>query len=77
MRLIECTRKQIVNAFGKPEQIKVVKYEARFWEGPLQSGDKGRYVTCECNDVFMRGKFLKTAPSVTYYGKLLAAVSRI
>lgn len=53
-----------------------VRYEADFWEGPLRSGDKGRYVRTVCEDIYSGGRFRNTSPSVSYYSQLLNAVRK-
>lgn len=63
---------------GKHRKLVVLQYEASFWEGPIEAGKVGRYVTRRCDDIFFpdRRRFLNTAPSVSYFSSLLAAVGR-
>jgi hypothetical protein len=68
---------------------RTIRYRARFWDGPTEAGQTGRYVDRVCDDVLyekMRGRpdgtrylhrgFLSTAPSASYYGDLMRLASK-
>lgn len=56
-----------------------VRYRARFWEGPTEAGQTGRYVERDVRDSLyekpradgLHRAFLNTAPSVSYHAELM------
>ena len=47
-----------------------IRYSALFWEGPSEPGETGQYRKVVSDDVLINGRWLNTAPSVSYYGRL-------
>lgn len=62
---------------GRPMKVTHCEYEASFWEGPSEPGQIGRYVRHRVSDTYFnaKGRFLNTAPSVSYYDQLRRAVA--
>jgi hypothetical protein len=75
MKLIRTWTEVRKDMFGQPEEVLALEYSASFWEGPEAPGETGRRVTRTCRDIFHKGRFLNTSPSVSYYQQLLKAVS--
>ena len=64
------------DCFGRSYTSTHVEYEADFWEGPTQAGDKGRYVRHHFTDRTMPGGwFLNVSRNVSFAPKLQRAIN--